>query len=811
MHFLSDKLRTYAIALITGIATLWWIQASLINWDYGVLTGVPIPWEAYRIRLILDTLLWTGGILFFLRSAHIIRKNLAFICLTLLSAQLIMLLPHYLEARKFPPSFQNFSLSEEGKMDFNPKKNIVIIMLDAFQADIFQEIMDRHPEYRDYFEGFTWFRNTTSQYSKTYGAVPALLTGLWYENHMPVQNFLQESFKNSLSTRLTREGWMTHLYPVAPRIIGYDTAFASNIIMNTNPERNARDAGKMMDIALFRSSPQFLKPFWLNDMRWRIQNHMGAAFIRESSEEPAHEKIHYFHPVLQFTAESQSILNAGSKKPTFKFFHFNIPHEPFVLNPALQQERQPGNREGFLTYSMAALEAVHIFIEGLKRTEIFDETLLFILSDHGGGEYNPGVGPAPGLPHKKGDIRPKHHASGLPLLMAKEFGATGPMQTSDAPASLGDVPPTIAAKLWPDRKNPYEGKNLFELNEDEERTRRYLYYEFSGWEQHYLPEMKEYSIEGHAFSPASWKATGRTFPPAYTGKTFKSNGASLPEEILETYCFKNTHPEGILLEGWSGPEPHGTWSERKKVRIRIPAETDETLKIRMQLAPYTCGGTLESQRIILREGQNILRKWFVDKKEEYIFTTAGMKPGPEKEIILELELPDAVSPSACGSGKDGRLLGVNISKLCIEKITAEVEPGTSLTFGYGQAAEAISGMGWHHPEAKHRWTGGQASLIFSLAEKRKRDLRLTLMAHPFLYTDITEQSVLVHVNGVETAEWKMAQTGWYEATIPSDLAEDTMEILFSISHPASPADIGVSLDPRKLGMAVYEMRLEYED
>ncbi len=51
------------------------------------------------------------------------------------------------------------------------------------------------------------------------------------------------------------------------------------------------------------------------------------------------------------------------------------------------------------------------------------------------------------------------------------------------------------------------------MSPDMERSRRYIFYEFRGWEPAYLPEMIEYQVDGHSWYPSNWEATGMVYYP----------------------------------------------------------------------------------------------------------------------------------------------------------------------------------------------------------------------------------------------------------------------------------------------------------
>ena len=117
-------------------------------------------------------------------------------------------------------------------------------------------------------------------------------------------------------------------------------------------------------------------------------------------------------------------------------------------------------------------------------------------------------------------------------------------------------------------------------------------------------------------------------------------------------------------------------------------------------------------------------------------------------------------------------------------------------------------FGWSNQEPTHRWTdGSQAKLVFRLQDQPDENLLLRLKASAYLGGGLPYQTIDVVVNGKKTATWQMKGLDWYEAVIPSRLVSKNgiLEVLFNISNPTSPAEVGESKDARKLGIAAREM------
>ena len=201
--------------------------------------------------------------------------------------------------------------------------------------------------------------------------------------------------------------------------------------------------------------------------------------------------------------------------PTFKFYHLLIPHEPFRLNENLEPESLENDARGFVRHSMAALRLMERFLNVLQTAGIYDNTLVLIVGDHG-AETVLELSLDSSVPAFD-DLEPALLRA-LPLVLAKPFASTGPLEVSDAPVHLMDIPRTVLTAL--EIENDAPGVSMFESNLGDVRLRRFLLHEWTrrpgGWRREwesrlYMPPLSEFLVDGFSWSGASWRSSGQTF------------------------------------------------------------------------------------------------------------------------------------------------------------------------------------------------------------------------------------------------------------------------------------------------------------
>ncbi|MDG5813457.1 sulfatase-like hydrolase/transferase [Chitinispirillales bacterium ANBcel5] len=674
LFLIPERLYNYALSLLSASTVLFWLQGNVLQWDYGVLDGRQIAWSEMRLQGMLDLILWAGIITFAIVKRRWVKRAATALAGVLLATQLVsfaMISSGPVE----PVSAHSFSIDNSQQFAFSEDKNVILLILDAFQADIMQEIIATEEHYSAMLDGFTFYRNAASAYSKTYPTMPLFLTGQWYENHMPIQRFLNRTFSRySINSEMLNEGWQVDLFPWVPRTIYFSRAMASNMRPKIGLHEQMVQIGKILDLTFFRATPHFMKSYWLNDYQWRLSGMFKQFGFFVSDKQIDEEFSHEPHPhmAIEFTEMLTQTSRVPFNTPVFKMYHLNVPHEPFFLTEDLRMERLPSGREGFLRHSVAAMEIVKRLLDTLKELEIYDESMILIVSDHGGGEYNAGVVfdylPAEiGTPDTLGKfIDPAHHQSALPLVLIKPFSSRGDLKISDAPVSLGDIAKTIAEESGIE-SGGLGGENILHLKEGQDRERRYLYYEFSSWKRDYLPSMKEYTVRGHSWLPQNWEATGAVFEPRleYT----RPADTLLPYKTGQVMSFTDpSYMRSSLVRGWSNPESHGTWSNGSSAEITIRME--ERSRAPESIAMYGFGflasGQLNSQRVILTLNGEEIGQWDVSQPRWYRAEIPSHLIYGTELLEFRLEFPDAASPADFGLNLDTRKLGFALIHMLID-------------------------------------------------------------------------------------------------------------------------------------------------
>ena len=131
--------------------------------------------------------------------------------------------------------------------------------------------------------------------------------------------------------------------------------------------------------------------------------------------------------------------------------------------------------------------------------------------------------------------------------------------------------------------------------------------------------------------------------------------------------------------------------------------------------------------------------------------------------------------------------------------------GEKLRFGAGSRGRRFLGAGWSAPEPGHCWSDGpRATIALPLAHAPTGDVVLRMRCRGYRPSPAAPaQQVRVTLGGQPLATFEAGDMAWHELSVPRDHAAGG-ELVVGLEFPraASPAALGISGDPRTLGITL---------
>ncbi len=162
-----------------AVGTLLWVQGNFLVWPYGLLNGHSIDWTQNVWRGWIDGALWIAVIALCVFYARRWFRAVSVVSIAVIAAQGASVAVLTMQGAPWLQVIEAGALNPPREIfAFGARNNILHLVLDAFQADLFDEIVSQDPPYWEKeLDGFVFYENTSGVFATTYMSVPAFLTG----------------------------------------------------------------------------------------------------------------------------------------------------------------------------------------------------------------------------------------------------------------------------------------------------------------------------------------------------------------------------------------------------------------------------------------------------------------------------------------------------------------------------------------------------------------------------------------------------------------------------------------------------------
>lgn len=500
---MTTKSSRYYIALLFGVGLALWIQGNLLVADYGALDGTEIDWTIESWRNPYEIALWILAPVLSIAAARHIAPIAPFASAVLLTLQAVVLTASALTESQAHAKWQGPS---DSMFDLSRTKNVIHIVLDGFQSDVFDDILREDRERLDSsLAGAVFFADHAGAFPTTIASIPAMLTGdTSYRNDQPLQSYFRDRFEDgSLFKSLGAAGYRVD------NITGwqYDNSSETHLYTIPRPYVSYREytrftTWELADLSLFRHAPHLLRRTIYNEQKWRLQQVFG----------PRDTSTRRYHP-----ANGVAVLDEFARRltptvdgPLYKFMHVGIPHLPVVLNGNCEfigAVRSP-DREQYRGQARCAVAKVTAILDRLKELGLYDSSVIVIASDHGIGHTSPKFTRSRPTPS---GVLSRVAGKALALLIVKPPNSRGPIRISYAPSAISDVPATVLDILGLRHNLP--GEPALKLAENGSRTRTFAWYDWEGWTTPYFDALDIMEINGRVLDGGSWSLKHSFYAP----------------------------------------------------------------------------------------------------------------------------------------------------------------------------------------------------------------------------------------------------------------------------------------------------------
>ncbi len=530
IYFLPAKLRQVVTSLLFFIGLFVWVFGDYFAVSYGVLDGGGINFDEFSYRNMWELPAIIGGMVVFAFFSKSVLKHVPFIAVLIIGGQLMIV--SYV-AISDPKDKERAVEYDEEFFNFSAKKNVILIVLDTFGNEYFQNILKVSPELKRQYQGFVNYTDAISNYPATKGSLPSLIMGEMIPDDMKYRDYMSNQVaQRGLPVKMEQLGYEVSVLSVYS---WFKDFYQKRYMHQPEVDHSSLiqlNRANLFDYTLFRMAPHWYKEWVYNEGSWVIANKISVdAQVPNSFS----EKGKYFLELFKNKA------SVKGDQPRFKVIHVTIPHPKYVYDEDCNRVEAEGSTESkMFKQSSCALKKLNELLGKLKELGVYDKSVIVVASDHGARVFD--YTSLSGIPSYF-----EMGSSGI-LLMMKGINQKAPFSEINVPVSLL----SLAGFIQDETVHDGSMDNL-----PVERSRLFNAYRNNGMgKRGYMFNAPQYTVSKDASNPNSWQLNDYFITGCQS--TMVPAQLSFKQDIDKRNCLKL---------GFSKPDAHGVRWEGNDSRL----------------------------------------------------------------------------------------------------------------------------------------------------------------------------------------------------------------------------------------------------
>ena len=378
----------------------------------------------------------------------------------------------------------NYALSEKNLFGVSKKENIVYFLFDRFDTKYYDEVVNDNPNYfSKSLDGFTYFDNAVSTFSRTYPAVAGLITGVTYDGNTSSNEYFKKVYTTSPFLKdLKSNGYEINIY--ADRYYEYSDAecFKDTVSNATKINGYTPDKTNILKYLLSLSDARTIAC----KMPTLLFKHTANGTVLTLSKLNSKDKIYHDDDAELYKNLKSSGLHYTNSDKNYTFIYLHGTHSPYTLDADAQRVKASTSKE----QTIGSFKIIADYVDQMKKLGVYDNSTIVITGDHG----YPYTDTEPLL--ESTDTGTK-----TAVFVKPKSSKTSGLSVSHAPASVADIIPTIVKDTGIKASTDY-GESLFDIAQDSARERIYYHSRLTGNSKLILDK---YTITGDAANIKNWK------------------------------------------------------------------------------------------------------------------------------------------------------------------------------------------------------------------------------------------------------------------------------------------------------------------
>lgn len=270
---------------------------------------------------------------------------------------------------------------------FSPENNVTVFLMDRFDGEYLDSMLENYPEIYGELEGFTFYQNNLSHYTNTFPSMTHMLTHELYKGGSWSSYFDRAWSGDTVLDELRRNGYHVNLMLDNPTTFGDPSQMVErcNNIAQEGEVYQYNYLGEngvvptMTALSLGKLSPYILKPSYLGGITADfsanyISMNQNPALLPSAIGADSDLTFYNYIKEHPFTADGEK---------SFTFVHLNGCHDNVEEVKALYNGEFRECSFGTSDTARAELEILFTYFNQMKAAGVFEQSTIIILGDHG--------------------------------------------------------------------------------------------------------------------------------------------------------------------------------------------------------------------------------------------------------------------------------------------------------------------------------------------------------------------------------------------------------------------------------------------
>lgn len=323
-------------------------------------------------------------------------------------------------------------------IEFGAEKNVIILLWDAVQGKVVEEILNQSPEYKHLLEGFEFFPNAVSSAPLTWRSLPMIYSGRFRENPSINNDIIRKTmYEDSFFSDAKDNGYRVSCKGVRPDLsIGGFSDYESYLKLNS--DKSSVYVAKKYLAFLYVCSKRIFPLIVQNMTVPVVQKIRGLLLSKGEEANDKRKSVDYYSKKLANHIDSNKLMK-GNYPNKLSYFHFRLAHEPYKTPLGTGYTKEHAKTP----FSYCVFTATPEILDKLKELGIYDKSLILVISDHGARVPTTSKGLKING-SKEYDLSAKgfsRYPPGAynPLVMVKQPFAQGPLKINNGNVLLTDI------------------------------------------------------------------------------------------------------------------------------------------------------------------------------------------------------------------------------------------------------------------------------------------------------------------------------------------------------------------------------------